>query len=66
MKLVSEMCIRDSMSMILSLREGEILGLQPGDLNFDAADGKVGDRAGQGGEGHNEHAGAHGLSLIHI
>lgn len=28
------------MSMILSLREGEILGLQPGDLNFDAADGR--------------------------
>ena len=26
------------MSMILSLREGEILGLQPGDLDFDAAD----------------------------
>ena len=28
------------MSMILSLREGEILGLQPGDLDFDAADGR--------------------------
>ena len=28
------------MSMILSLREGEILGLQPSDLNFDAADGR--------------------------
>ena len=28
------------LSMILSLREGEILGLQPGDLNFDAADGR--------------------------
>ena len=28
------------MSMILSLREGEILGLQPGDLDFDAADGQ--------------------------
>ena len=27
------------MSMILSLREGEILGLQPSDLDFDAADG---------------------------
>ena len=26
--------------MILSLREGEILGLQPEDLNFDAADGR--------------------------
>lgn len=26
-------------SMILSLREGEILGLQPSDLDFDAADG---------------------------
>ena len=26
--------------MILSLREGEILGLQPGDLDFDAADGR--------------------------
>ena len=24
----------------LSLREGEILGLQPGDLDFDAADGR--------------------------
>ena len=28
------------MSMILSLREGEILGLQPGDLDFAAADGR--------------------------
>ena len=28
------------MSMILSLHEGEILGLQPSDLNFDAADGR--------------------------
>ena len=28
------------MSMILSLREGEILGLQPSDLDFDAADGR--------------------------
>ena len=28
------------MSMILSLREGEILGLQPEDLDFDAADGR--------------------------
>ena len=28
------------MSIILSLREGEILGLQPGDLDFDAADGR--------------------------
>ena len=28
------------MSMILSLREGEILGLQPGDLDFDATDGR--------------------------
>ena len=28
------------MSMILSLREGEILGLQPGDIDFDAADGR--------------------------
>ena len=28
------------MSMILSLREGEILGLQSGDLDFDAADGR--------------------------
>ena len=28
------------MSMILSLRVGEILGLQPGDINFDAADGR--------------------------
>ena len=28
------------LSMILSLREGEILGLQPEDLNFDAADGR--------------------------
>ena len=28
------------MSMILSLREGEILGLQPGGLDFDAADGR--------------------------
>lgn len=28
------------MSMILSLREGEILGLQPGDLDFDAANGR--------------------------
>ena len=28
------------LSMILSLREGEILGLQPEDLNFDAADGQ--------------------------
>ena len=28
------------LSMILSLREGEILGLQPGDLAFDAADGR--------------------------
>ena len=28
------------LSMILSLRVGEILGLQPGDLNFDAADGR--------------------------
>ena len=28
------------LSMILSLREGEILGLQPGDLDFDAADGR--------------------------
>ena len=27
------------LSMILSLREGEILGLQPGDLDFDAANG---------------------------
>ena len=27
------------MSMILSLREGEILGLQPSDLDFYAADG---------------------------
>ena len=27
------------MSMILSLRVGEILGLQPGDIDFDAADG---------------------------
>ena len=26
--------------MILSLREGEILGLQPSDLDFDAADGR--------------------------
>ena len=26
------------MSMILSLREGEILGLQPSDLDFDAAE----------------------------
>ena len=26
--------------MILSLREGEILGLQPEDLDFDAADGR--------------------------
>ena len=28
------------MGMILSLREGEILGLQPGDIDFDAADGR--------------------------
>ena len=28
------------LSMILSLRAGEILGLQPGDLDFDAADGR--------------------------
>ena len=28
------------MSMILSLHEGEILGLQPSDLDFDAADGR--------------------------
>ena len=28
------------LSMILSLREGEILGLQPEDLDFDAADGR--------------------------
>ena len=28
------------MSMILSLREGEILGLQPSDLDFDAAEGR--------------------------
>ena len=28
------------MSMILSLRVGEILGLQPGDIDFDAADGR--------------------------
>ena len=28
------------MSIILSLREGEILGLQPSDLDFDAADGR--------------------------
>ena len=28
------------LSMILSLREGEILGLQPKDLDFDAADGR--------------------------
>jgi integrase len=28
------------MSMILSLREGEILGIQPGDLDFEAADGR--------------------------
>ena len=28
------------MNMILSLREGEILGLQPSDLDFDAADGR--------------------------
>ena len=28
------------LSMILSLREGEILGLQPRDLDFDAADGR--------------------------
>ena len=28
------------LSMILSLREGEILGLQPEDLNFDAASGR--------------------------
>ena len=28
------------MSMILSLREGEILGLQPSDLDFDTADGR--------------------------
>ena len=28
------------MSMVLSLREGEILGLQPSDLDFDAADGR--------------------------
>ena len=28
------------MSMILSLREGEILGLQPSDLDFDASDGR--------------------------
>ena len=28
------------MSMILLLREGEILGLQPSDLDFDAADGR--------------------------
>ena len=28
------------LSMILSLREGEILGLQPEDLNFDAANGR--------------------------
>ena len=28
------------MSMILSLRESEILGLQPSDLDFDAADGR--------------------------
>ena len=28
------------LSMILSLRVGEILGLQPGDLDFDAADGR--------------------------
>lgn len=28
------------LSMILSLREGEILGLQPGDLDFNAADGR--------------------------
>ena len=28
------------MSMILSLREGEILGLQPSDLDFDAVDGR--------------------------
>ena len=28
------------MSMILSLREGEILGLQPSNLDFDAADGR--------------------------
>ena len=28
------------LSMILSLREGEILGLQPSDLDFDAADGR--------------------------
>ena len=30
----------EHMSMILSLREGEILGLQPSDLDFDAADGR--------------------------
>ena len=28
------------LSMILSLRVGEILGLQPGDIDFDAADGR--------------------------
>ena len=28
------------LSMLLSLRVGEILGLQPGDLDFDAADGR--------------------------
>ena len=28
------------LSMILSLREGEILGLQPSDLDFEAADGR--------------------------
>ena len=28
------------LSMILSLREGEILGLQPSDLDFNAADGR--------------------------
>ena len=28
------------LSMILSLRAGEILGLQPGDIDFDAADGR--------------------------
>ena len=28
------------LSMILSLREDEILGLQPSDLDFDAADGR--------------------------
>ena len=44
------------LSMILSLRVGEILGLQPGDIDFDAADGRGTITVGRSLQ----------LSLIHI